>query len=147
MWVVIASERVAECHCVQVYNITPYLKFHPGGVADLMLGAGGDCTALFNEYHAWVNGHGMLEVRFGASVEYGSCVFTVKTRGKQKCYIGELDPDSVASSDAAYSKHALDVKEWRAFRLAFKQTVSKSTIKLTFELPERKTLVRDASTM
>lgn len=46
---------------IQVYNITPYLKFHPGGVADLMMGAGGDCTALFSEYHAWVNGHGMLE--------------------------------------------------------------------------------------
>jgi cytochrome-b5 reductase len=46
----------------KVYNLTPYLKFHPGGVHTLMMSAGGDCTALFNEYHAWVNGHGMLEV-------------------------------------------------------------------------------------
>lgn len=47
----------------QVYNMTPYLRYHPGGIADLMLSAGGDCTDLFNEKHAWVNGHSMLEVR------------------------------------------------------------------------------------
>lgn len=47
----------------QVYNMTPYLAYHPGGIADLMLSAGGDCTDLFNEKHAWVNGHSMLEVR------------------------------------------------------------------------------------
>lgn len=39
----------------QVYNVTPYLKFHPGGVDYLMLGAGKDATALFNKYHRWVN--------------------------------------------------------------------------------------------
>jgi cytochrome b involved in lipid metabolism len=46
----------------QVYNLTPYLKYHPGGIPNLMLSAGGDCTTLFNEKHRWVNGHGMLEV-------------------------------------------------------------------------------------
>lgn len=39
----------------QVYNVTPYLRFHPGGVDYLMLGAGKDATALFNKYHRWVN--------------------------------------------------------------------------------------------
>eukprot|EP00003_Mantamonas_plastica_P007743 TRINITY_DN1657_c0_g2_i1.p1 TRINITY_DN1657_c0_g2~~TRINITY_DN1657_c0_g2_i1.p1 ORF type:complete len:212 (-),score=81.88 TRINITY_DN1657_c0_g2_i1:286-921(-) len=38
-----------------VYNITPYLKFHPGGEKKLMMVAGRDGTALFNKYHAWVN--------------------------------------------------------------------------------------------
>jgi len=33
----------------KVYNITPYLKFHPGGKEDLMRGAGKDCTLLFDE--------------------------------------------------------------------------------------------------
>lgn len=28
----------------------------------LMMAAGSDGTALFNEYHAWVNGHAMLAV-------------------------------------------------------------------------------------
>ena len=32
-----------------VYNITPYLDFHPGGVDELMRGAGKDGTALFDE--------------------------------------------------------------------------------------------------
>lgn len=41
--------------CMQVYNVTPYLRFHPGGVDYLMLGAGKDATALFNKYHRWVN--------------------------------------------------------------------------------------------
>ena len=33
----------------KVYNITPYMKFHPGGKEDLMKGAGKDCTILFDE--------------------------------------------------------------------------------------------------
>ena len=33
----------------KVYNMTPYMKFHPGGVEELMRGAGKDCTILFNE--------------------------------------------------------------------------------------------------
>ncbi|MCO5562909.1 hypothetical protein L7F22_016545 [Adiantum nelumboides] len=45
----------------RVYNITPYLKFHPGGVDMLMKGAGKDCTALFNKYHSWVNAEYLLE--------------------------------------------------------------------------------------
>lgn len=44
----------------KVYNITNYLPYHPGGVPKLMLGAGKDCTALFNRYHQWVNCHSML---------------------------------------------------------------------------------------
>lgn len=102
----------------KVYNMTPYLKFHPGGVADLMLSAGGDCTDLFNEKHPWVNGHSMLE----------------------KCFIGLLDPDSVAAESATSSKFALDKAQWRPFTLAFKQTVSHQTVKFTFELPGNKLL-------
>jgi cytochrome b involved in lipid metabolism len=30
-----------------VFNITPYLKYHPGGVSELMRGAGVDATKLF----------------------------------------------------------------------------------------------------
>ncbi|KAJ7547117.1 hypothetical protein O6H91_08G069800 [Diphasiastrum complanatum] len=45
----------------RVYNISPYLRFHPGGIDMLMKGAGKDCTALFNKYHPWVNAEFMLE--------------------------------------------------------------------------------------
>uniref|UniRef100_H3H0M0 Cytochrome-b5 reductase n=1 Tax=Phytophthora ramorum TaxID=164328 RepID=H3H0M0_PHYRM len=102
----------------KVYNMTPYLKFHPGGVADLLLSAGGDCTDLFNEKHPWVNGHSMLE----------------------KCYIGQLDPESVVANSTAESRYALDKTQWRAFTLAFKQTVGHQTVKFTFELPGNKLL-------
>ncbi|RUS18807.1 cytochrome b5-like heme/steroid binding domain-containing protein [Endogone sp. FLAS-F59071] len=36
----------------KVYNITPYLKFHPGGVKEIMRAAGRDGTRLFSNYFA-----------------------------------------------------------------------------------------------
>jgi len=44
----------------RVYNITPYLPFHPGGEPELLRCAGRDGTRLFNEVHPWVNWEGML---------------------------------------------------------------------------------------
>lgn len=37
-----------------VYNITPYLEYHPGGIPEIMKGAGIDATQLFNEVMEWV---------------------------------------------------------------------------------------------
>ncbi|EEF44603.1 flavohemoprotein B5/b5r, putative [Ricinus communis] len=45
----------------RVYNLSPYMKFHPGGVDMLMKAVGKDCTSLFNKYHAWVNEEFLLE--------------------------------------------------------------------------------------
>lgn len=45
----------------RVYNIAPYMKFHPGGVDMLMKAVGKDSTSLFNKYHAWVNADALLE--------------------------------------------------------------------------------------
>ncbi|XP_077213889.1 cytochrome b5 domain-containing protein RLF-like isoform X2 [Tasmannia lanceolata] len=40
----------------RVYNISPYMKFHPGGVDMLMKAAGKDCTSLFSIlYQALIN--------------------------------------------------------------------------------------------
>ncbi|KAK0724710.1 hypothetical protein B0H67DRAFT_641216 [Lasiosphaeris hirsuta] len=44
----------------RVYNITPYIPFHPGGEPELLRGAGRDGTTLFGEVHPWVNYEGML---------------------------------------------------------------------------------------
>lgn len=48
----------------KVYNITPYLPFHPGGEPELMKAAGRDGGKLFMEVHPWVNWEGMM----------GSCI-------------------------------------------------------------------------
>ena len=44
----------------KVYNITPYLPFHPGGESELMKAAGRDGEKLFMEVHPWVNWENML---------------------------------------------------------------------------------------
>ncbi|EXJ81312.1 hypothetical protein A1O3_07602 [Capronia epimyces CBS 606.96] len=44
----------------KVYNITPYVPFHPGGKGEIMRGAGKDSVKLFMEVHPWVNWDAML---------------------------------------------------------------------------------------
>ncbi|KAL4890027.1 hypothetical protein BDV59DRAFT_185534 [Aspergillus ambiguus] len=44
----------------KVYNITPYLPFHPGGKGELLRGAGKDSGKLFFEIHPWVNWDAIL---------------------------------------------------------------------------------------
>ena len=41
--------------------MSPYAKFHPGGVGELMRAAGKDGTRLFGEIHPWVNYETMLQ--------------------------------------------------------------------------------------
>jgi len=56
-----AGER--DCWTIydgRVYNVTPYLQYHPGGAAILVESAGGDCTAAFDRTHRYINGHAML---------------------------------------------------------------------------------------
>lgn len=44
-----------------VYNVSPYMEYHPGGEDELMRAAGTDGTDLFNEVHRWVNYESMLK--------------------------------------------------------------------------------------
>lgn len=44
-----------------VYDVTPYIEYHPGGIDMMMAGAGKDASKLFEKYHAWVNPEFMLE--------------------------------------------------------------------------------------
>jgi len=44
----------------KVYNLSPYIRFHPGGEKMLKPILGKDGTALFNKYHAWVNAEFLL---------------------------------------------------------------------------------------
>ena len=43
-----------------VYNITPFLKYHPGGKRQLMRAAGKESTSLFIKVHTWVNAERIL---------------------------------------------------------------------------------------
>lgn len=45
----------------KVYNVSPYVPFHPGGRGELLRGAGKDATRLFAEVHPWVNYETMLQ--------------------------------------------------------------------------------------
>lgn len=44
----------------KVYNISPYLPYHPGGEGELRRAAGKDGEKLFMEVHPWVNWDNML---------------------------------------------------------------------------------------
>mmetsp|Transcript_5663 Transcript_5663/g.8216 ORF Transcript_5663/g.8216 Transcript_5663/m.8216 type:complete len:188 (+) Transcript_5663:88-651(+) len=44
----------------KVYNISPYLPYHPGGVDIMKSCFGGDASKLFDKYHRWVNVHGLI---------------------------------------------------------------------------------------
>lgn len=57
----------------KVYNVSAYRNFHPGGVDQLMKGAGTDATELFNSTHRWVNYEGLLKKCFVG--HYQSTVF------------------------------------------------------------------------
>jgi cytochrome-b5 reductase len=64
-------DKIDDCWTAirgKVYNVTRYLDYHPGGIDQILRGAGKDATSLFDEYHAWVNIESLLA----------------------KCYIGPL---------------------------------------------------------
>ncbi|OXA51925.1 Cytochrome b5 reductase 4 [Folsomia candida] len=44
----------------RVFDVSDYTNYHPGGVEELMKGAGQDATNLFNQIHRWVNFESIL---------------------------------------------------------------------------------------
>ena len=44
----------------KVYNISPYIHYHPGGIDILKNVLGKDATSLFDKYHRWVNIDGLI---------------------------------------------------------------------------------------
>ena len=49
----------------RVYDVSPYMDFHPGGVPELVRGAGKDATALFNSFHPWYAARALVRGRGG----------------------------------------------------------------------------------
>lgn len=69
----------------RVYNVTPYLKFHPGGEGELLRGAGKDATKIFGEVHPWVNYETMLAACLvGVAVGEGDGSEDVKPGGEER---------------------------------------------------------------
>ncbi|KAK3910947.1 Cytochrome b5 reductase 4 [Frankliniella fusca] len=88
-----------------VYNVTPYMNFHPGGVEELERGIGTDATKLFSQVHAWVNYDSILKKclvgryrpRSGegsspTSPEVGLGVFLATKEEKEKHNVGRNTP-------------------------------------------------------
>jgi cytochrome-b5 reductase len=44
----------------KVYNVTPYMDYHPGGIDEIMRSAGQDGSVLFDQNHKFVNFESML---------------------------------------------------------------------------------------
>ena len=51
MYVHVMYLLMSLCVAGKVYNVTEFMKYHPGGKAQLMRGAGIDCTELFAKVH------------------------------------------------------------------------------------------------
>lgn len=44
----------------KIYDVTPYVAYHPGGSEILLRGAGKDATQLYNSIHSFVNPDALL---------------------------------------------------------------------------------------
>jgi len=57
-----SQTELFEWWCVlgNVYNMTAYMAFHPGGVSELMRGAGIDCSEIFDEVHHQITFHSFI---------------------------------------------------------------------------------------
>jgi cytochrome b involved in lipid metabolism len=119
------------CARSQVYNITPYFSYHPGGAEELMRGAGSDGTALFDEVHRWVNVEYMLA----------------------KAYIGELLPPEpvtepvVAGGGSSSSEITMPIDVWTGCTVESVSVANESgdMITVRLHLPPGMVLVRSVS--
>ncbi|KAJ3069776.1 hypothetical protein HDU98_007162 [Podochytrium sp. JEL0797] len=91
----------------KVYCCTNYLHFHPGGVGQLMRGAGKDATELFNKIHPWVN----LEYILG-----------------DKCLVGYLIPESMKSLDPPKPSAAVASKSLHSSNIPGESSVPVSRV-------------------
>ena len=83
----------------RVYNITPYMAFHPGGADILMAAAGKDGTALFQRYHPWVNGHALLEACLLGAVKVRAALrASVRARARARACVCVCVPARVSIS-------------------------------------------------
>ncbi|XP_069829636.1 cytochrome b5 reductase 4 [Dendropsophus ebraccatus] len=94
-----------------VYNITPYMEYHPGGEEELMKAAGIDGTQLFDQVHRWVNYESMLkECLVGRmAVKHASLLKGLtSTENKEKILSNGTHPSSVSQKTCKVFKPRYD---------------------------------------
>ena len=57
-----------------VYNVTAYMDYHPGGWDELIKGAGKDATNLFNNAHRYNSPYMVILPSLVKNIEACSCV-------------------------------------------------------------------------
>lgn len=99
-----------------VYNVTSYMRYHPGSVEELMRSAGDDGTALFDEAHPYVNAEAILE----------------------SCCVGLLAPPAAPPepTGAVASGPALHPDSWRSFHLVSASAAGSESVLLRFRLAD-----------
>lgn len=126
----------------QVYNITPYLEYHPGGIDELMRAAGRDSTDLFNDIHAWVTPETMLAKATLGPVETSHSAMAPP--GAPATALKSSEPFA-AKAPAKLVIRVMQASSWGAFNLVKCTPCSEdgSCVTLRFELPSRACLVRN----
>jgi len=85
-----------------VYDITQFQHYHPGGVEIMLPAAGANGTALFNQYHKWVNAESML-----ASVLLGYAVGDAPARPTETAPSLAAPPSTTEAAETAMGRLTL----------------------------------------
>jgi cytochrome b involved in lipid metabolism len=73
----------------KVYNIAPYLAYHPGGEAILKKVLGKDASLLFDKYHPWVNIEGLIGTLQLGYLDTNGNTATEDHEGSKPAYMAE----------------------------------------------------------
>ncbi|XP_030785055.1 cytochrome b5 reductase 4 isoform X3 [Rhinopithecus roxellana] len=92
-----------------VYNVSPYMEYHPGGEDELMRAAGSDGTELFDQVHRWVNYESMLKECLVGRMAIKPAVLKDYREEEKKVLNGMLPksqvPDTLAKEGPSYPSY------------------------------------------
>jgi hypothetical protein len=77
----------------KVYNVTRFLKYHPGRKAQLMRGAGVDSTKIYDKVHSWVNEEAILQKFFCGYLTPGEGESQIHVRPQNLCSCATFIPN------------------------------------------------------
>nr|KAF6504536.1 cytochrome b5 reductase 4 [Rousettus aegyptiacus] len=93
-----------------VYNVSPYMEYHPGGEDELMRAAGSDGTDLFDQVHRWVNYESMLKECLVGRMAVKSAV--PKDYHEEKKVLNGMLPKSQAADPLAKESPVSPSYDW-----------------------------------